>query len=339
MRAPLTQADLHSEHPGLADVIANISSKTAAVQDEYLRGADMTFTTSSTLADLLELHRSGSAFFTAEQNTCLSENIARVKGAAGCEDGDAQLQAPVSPYKDLAAAAAVEVTHGNLKQYAAGVAETLCWTHSLAALNSMREGYAPPPHRLLLPAASSLPSPPAPSCRFELCMPPTELRHMLADDALAALFVPDIDVCEWRRRTVQHAANVQGGGQKPQFGWFWSYVEQCSQADRAEVSAPPRAHAPLHLCVRRISRWPARSSCRGGRACCHCRRAVCLASTTCTCRYPDLTLRALPPAPSFSSPLTPRPPSPVGLSLAAPAAATWSCRPMSPASSSSQSCA
>ena len=163
MRAPLTQADLHSEHPSLADVIANISSKTAAVQDEYLRGADMTFTTSSTLADLLELHMSGSAFFTAEQNTCLSENIARVKRAAGCEDGDAQLQAPVSPYKDLAAAAAVDVTHGNLKQYAAGVAETLCWTHSLAALNSMREGYAPPPHRLLRPSASSLPSPPLPS--------------------------------------------------------------------------------------------------------------------------------------------------------------------------------
>ena len=34
-------------------------------------------------------------------------------------------------------------------------------------------------------------------------MPPTELRHMLADDALAALFVPDLDVCEWRRRTAQ----------------------------------------------------------------------------------------------------------------------------------------
>ncbi len=174
MRAPLTQTDLHSEHPGLADVIANISSKTAAVQDEYLRGADMTFTTGSTLADLLELHRSGSAFFTAEQNTCLSENIARVKRAAGCEDGDAQLQAPVSPYKDLAAAAAVEITHGNLKQYAVGVAETLCWTHSLAALNSMREGYAPPPIASFCPLPHhSPPLPPPPAGSSFACRPPS----------------------------------------------------------------------------------------------------------------------------------------------------------------------
>ncbi len=30
---------------------------------------------------------------------------------------------------------------------------------------------------------------------------------------------------------------ASGGNEKPQIGWFWNYVEQCSQAEKAEVRA------------------------------------------------------------------------------------------------------
>ena len=32
-------------------------------------------------------------------------------------------------------------------------------------------------------------------------------------------------------------SSASGGNEKPQIGWFWNYVEQCSQAEKAEVRA------------------------------------------------------------------------------------------------------
>jgi hypothetical protein len=67
--------------------------------------------------------------------------------------------------------------------------------------------------------------------------------------------VPAIDVSEWRRRTVHHGTRLAGAGARhahardaltrdctggedvPQVGWFWNYVEQCTQTEKAEVSA------------------------------------------------------------------------------------------------------
>ena len=106
-------------------------------------------------------------------------------------------------------------------------------THSLLSMQCAKG--MPPPLPPMHPLPASAPPCPPFLPRFELCMPATELRHLLVDDVRAQLFVPDIDVCEWRRRTVQHAAKGQGGGERPQFGWFWSHVEQCSQAEKAEV--------------------------------------------------------------------------------------------------------
>jgi len=210
MRVPLTAADLQSEHPGLAEVLASIGSKSPADQDEYLSAADMTFTTISPLGDLLDLCRSGSSWFAEAQSRCLGETIQRLRHGGHCADAEAELQAPVMPFKDLPSASAVQVTHENLNQYAASVTETLCWNNCAVALAAMRDG-------------------------FEACMPTTELRHLHVEDVRAALFVPAIDVCEWRRRTVHHGAKVTVGTEKPQVGWFWNYVEQCSQAEKAEL--------------------------------------------------------------------------------------------------------
>jgi hypothetical protein len=99
----------------------------------------MTFTTNSPLADLIELS-SSSGSFTPEQNRCLAENIAKLKQSQCC-DAEEALRAPVTPYQSLAAASAVPVTHKNMKQYAARVAETLCWQHCHEALAAMRDGY------------------------------------------------------------------------------------------------------------------------------------------------------------------------------------------------------
>ena len=126
-------------HLFLFQVLENISGKTAAEQDEYLSAADMVFTTNSPLADLLELSRSGGSLFSLEQNRCLAANIAQVKQNSKRRDSD-ELQAPVAPFTDIAAASAVNVTHENFKQYATSVTETLCWKNCLAALNAMRDG-------------------------------------------------------------------------------------------------------------------------------------------------------------------------------------------------------
>jgi hypothetical protein len=125
-------------------VLSNISSKSPAEQDEYLSAADMTFTTNSPLADLLELSRSGSGLFTPEQHRCLMQTIARIRQSSKCATADMELQSPVAAFKDFAAAAAVPVTHANLKEYEAGVTETLCWGHSRDLLAAMRDGHVLP---------------------------------------------------------------------------------------------------------------------------------------------------------------------------------------------------
>jgi hypothetical protein len=121
-------------------VLANISGKTEAEQDEYLSAADMVFTTISPLADLLELSSSGSSSLSSEQNRCLAANIAKLKQGSKSKESDGELQAAVAPFADLAAASAVPVTHENFKQYTASVTDTLCWKNCLAALNAMRDG-------------------------------------------------------------------------------------------------------------------------------------------------------------------------------------------------------
>jgi hypothetical protein len=104
----------------------------------------MTFTTNSPLADLLELSRSGSGLFTPDQHRCLLQTIARIRQSSQCAAADTELQSPVAPFKDVAAAAAVPVTHANLKEYEAGVADTLCWGHSRDLLAAMRDGHVLP---------------------------------------------------------------------------------------------------------------------------------------------------------------------------------------------------
>jgi hypothetical protein len=121
-------------------VLSSISSKSPAEQDEYLSAADVTFTTASPLADMLELSRSGSNLFTPEQNRCLVHTIARLKQSAGSNGAEDCLLAPVAAM-DLTAAASLRVTHANLKEYEECVAETLCWGHSHVLLTAMRDGH------------------------------------------------------------------------------------------------------------------------------------------------------------------------------------------------------
>jgi hypothetical protein len=312
-------------------VLASIGSKSPTDQDEYLSAADMTFTTISPLGDLLDLCRSGSSWFAEAQSRCLGETIQRLRHGGHCADAEAELQAPVMPFKDLPSASAVQVTHENLNQYAASVTETLCWNNCAVALAAMRDGYCHTRFFSFLRILDPF--------RFEACMPTTELRHLHVEDVRAALFVrvhhsqlscrllyhrfslqvPAIDVCEWRRRTVHHGAKVTGsctprqasitvchsnpavGTEKPQVGWFWNYVEQCSQAEKAEVATEQFVDfvSPQRFASHTDARC-ATSCCRGGPACCPCPAAL-RASKPCTSQYQDLTHRERLPSSQFIS--------------------------------------
>jgi hypothetical protein len=143
-RYPLRSARCH---PSLShtvfQVLSNISSKSPGEQDEYLSAAGMTFTTTSPLADLLDLSASGSGVFTPEQSRCLAHTIARLRQGIQSKDADAALRVPVK-WMDLDTAAAQPVTHANFEEYQACLAETLCWNNSLALLTAMRDGHVTP---------------------------------------------------------------------------------------------------------------------------------------------------------------------------------------------------
>ena len=107
---------------------------------------------------------------------------------------------------------------------------------------------------------------------------------------------------------IAFCSSASGGNEKPQIGWFWNYVEQCSQAEKAEVRAfclqlfcfvsicfhfcqPSRPHVAC-----------ARSCYRGGLACCPC-PACRLALKHCISQFQHQPHRAcfLPSIPSHPS--------------------------------------